>query len=361
MKKAAIVIFGIFIIFFVGIIYISRFRHVSVSLFAKEFKIGMILCGNHEDDGLSRAHFSSVLKVAKEKDIVLEFFENVPYDERCKEKIEELIKDRCSLIILDSGDYNRFSRRAAFEHPEVYFLNAFGVEGGNNYVSFSARMYQPNYLTGIVAGLQTDNNRIGYITPARDYELISDINAFTLGVKKVNPEAMVYVGYPDSSNGVTTVSRLIDEVGVDVLMDNTYSNHSLKAADKKGVWIIGCHTDQSKAYPETYLTAVVWNFDNFYKTQINNCINGMFHGQAVRMGINDMTVDIAPLTDNVKPGISETVMNEREKLINREYDVFYGPIYDNKGKLRARVQESIPDRVLFSKIDWFVPGVVKYE
>ena len=361
MKKVAIVISGIFILFLVGVIIISRNHKLNASLFPKKFKIGMILCGSHENGGLSEAHYKSVLRVAKERGLVLEFFENVPYDERCREKIEELIYDGCQVIILDSRYYEEYSIPASEAHPETGFINSYGSGFSENYLSFSGRMYQPNYLCGMVAGMQTENNRIGYLAASPATELICDINAFTLGVRKVNPEASVYVGYTESADGVLLISRLVESYGIDVIMNNTYTDTALRYAEKRGIWSIGCHMDHSDIYPKSYLTSIIWNLDDFYDKEIMSCREGRFTGENIKMGIDSSFVDISPLTENVKPGIAEVVNKERERLKNREFDVFYGPVYDSEGVLRAAENESIPDIELFKNLNGFVSGVEFYE
>ena len=361
MKKVAIVLSGIFILFLIGLIIISRNHKLNASLFPKEFKIGMILCGSHDNGGLSEAHYKSVLSVAENRGLVLEFFENVPYDERCREKIEELIYDGCKLIILDSGFFEEYSLPAAKAHPDTGFINFYGSGYSENYLSFSGRMYQPSYLCGMVAGMQTGNGRIGYMAASPASELICDINAFTLGVRKVNPDATVYVGYTDATDGVLLISRLIEGYGIEVIMNNTYTDTVLRYAEKRGIWSMGCHMDHSDIYPDSYLTSMVWDLYDFYDSEIMSCREGQFTGKDIKLGIDSHFVDISPLTENVKPGIAGAVAEERNRLINREYDVFYGPVYDSEGVLRAAENESIPDIELFNNLNWFVSGVEIYD
>jgi hypothetical protein len=55
------------------------------------------------------------------------------------------------------------------------------------------KIEQPRYLSGIVAGKMTESNIIGYVAAFPIPEVIRGINAFTLGVRSVNPAAEVRV------------------------------------------------------------------------------------------------------------------------------------------------------------------------
>ena len=68
-----------------------------------------------------------------------------------------------------------------------------GFKVTSNVGTYFGRMYQPRYLTGIVAGKMTKSNIIGYVAAHPIPEVIRGINAFTLGVRSVNPNAKVHV------------------------------------------------------------------------------------------------------------------------------------------------------------------------
>ena len=67
-----------------------------------------------------------------------------------------------------------------------------------NMSSFFGRMYQVRYLSGIIAGMKTQTGEIGYVAAFPIPEVIRGINAFTLGVRSVRPDATVYVRYCNS-------------------------------------------------------------------------------------------------------------------------------------------------------------------
>ena len=69
-------------------------------------------------------------------------------------------------------------------------------------------------------------------------------------------------------------------------------------------------------------------------------------------------MDLASLTENVKPGIAEKVEEERARLMSGTFDVFYGPIIDNEGKVRVKEGQSMTDDHMLNDFFWYVEGVV---
>ncbi len=357
MRKAPVVFLIAFILFFMGILYLSEI-YPSLSLKShNDLRIGMIMYGSHNGGGLSEAHYDGVSSVAKEKGLVLEYFENVEEDESCRDKIDELIKDGCELIILDSGRFADHARAEAVQHPNIYFLSVYGRNYRENLSVYSSRMYQASYLAGIVAGLQTDKNRIGYVSGYPTSYFKSDVNAFTLGVRKYNRDAEVFAVFCGNEGDTDAANKIISDHDIDVLECNTYSDRSLFFAEKAGMWSIGCHRNNYKNYPRGYLTAEVCNWKDFYRKQIESVLNGTFRGSSYLLGIDSGTVGLAKLTGNVKKGISEKVAVEEAALLSGRHDVFYGPIYDSEGGLRIGPGEIMPDKDIYNSFNWYVPGV----
>jgi basic membrane protein A len=160
-------------------------------------------------------------KSAKELNLLIEYREEVPQDESCKDVMEELIKSGCEIIVCNSYNYGEFVLEEARKNPEVYFFHTAGTERENNMSTYFGRMYQIRYLCGIVAGLQTKTNEIGYVAAYDLSEVNRGINAFTLGVRKVNPEAKVYVRFSDTWDDYDTTretaKKLFDGKNIDVV------------------------------------------------------------------------------------------------------------------------------------------------
>lgn len=364
MKKILITILTFVCVIVAGILLI-RISQKETDITKTQTKVGFILNGKVDDHSWGESHYKGMEISADELNLNVIYKENIPEDENCVETIEELIEDGCKIIICDSFGYGTWELECAKKHPEVCFFHATGVEQSDNLATYFGRIYQMRYLSGIVAGMQTETNEIGYVAAFPIAEVNRGINAFTLGVRMVNPEATVYVKWSNSwtgeeENGKAT-EELIDSHNIDVLAMHTDAMSPLETADENGIWTIGYNIDNGEKFPDTYLTAPIWNWEHFYEPRILECLQGKFQGVHYWEGIETGIVDLAPLTKNVKQGIAEKVEEERLRLMSGTFDVFYGPIVDNEGNTRIKEGQSMTDAAMLNDFFWYVEGVVTDE
>lgn len=189
----------ILVIVVIGIFFINETK-TETDVTKGKTKIGFLLNGICQDKSYGQSHYEGIEKVAEELNLEIVYRENIPENEECVQIIEELIEDGCKIIICNSFGLGEWELKAAEQHPEIYFFHATGTQTAHNLSTYFGRMYQVRYLSGIVAGLQTQTNEIGYVAAFPISEVNRGINAFTLGVKKVNPEATVYVKWSNSWN-----------------------------------------------------------------------------------------------------------------------------------------------------------------
>lgn len=368
MKKIAIISVVIFVAIIVGILFINDDSYEDKN--NKTVKVGFILNGEISDGSWGESHYIGMEKCKEELgkedlDIEVIYKESVPETKECMHVIEELIKGGCEIIFCNSVAFGKWEKKMADEYPEVYFFHATGTETGKNFSSYFGRIYQVRYLSGIVAGLQTKTNKIGYVAAYNIPEVVRGINAFTLGVRKVNKKAKVYVdwceSWIDDDAASKSTKRIIKKHDIDVITIHTDSLKPLEIAEKKGIWTIGYNIDNADKFPDTFLTAPIWEWNNFYKPRIKECIYDKFNGTQYWEGLETGIVSLSDFTDNVNKKTKKIVDEEREKFLTGTYDVFYGPIKDNKGKVRVKKGESMSDETMLNEFDWFVEGVVENE
>lgn len=360
MKKIIIIMSVILAAIVVGIFFItSNDAEKDVTEIAT--KVGVILNNNKDDKSWSQSHYEGITKTAQQLNLEIICEELVSADEIIS-VIDEMAQTGCEIIIANSAIYSEQILTAAEKYPELYFFHASGTQSSKNLSSYFGRMYQMRYLTGIAAGLQTKTNEIGYVAAFPIPEVNRGINAFALGVKSVNPDATVYVKWINSWNddGVTAqaTQMLISEHNIDVLAMHTDSLEPLRIADESSILSIGYNIDNSALYPDSSLTAAVWDWEKFYTTNILRCLQGKFEGRNYWLGSDTGIIDTAPLAEIADSRISEAIESEREHLNSGTFDVFYGPIYDNEGRLRVSEGESMTDYAMLNEFDWYVEGVV---
>ncbi|MBQ3161270.1 MAG: BMP family ABC transporter substrate-binding protein [Oscillospiraceae bacterium] len=357
MKKIIIAAVIIVAAIVIGILAIQSYESDDESVVT----VGLILNGSASDKSWSQSHYEAMAETAEELGINLVYRESVLESDLVK-VVDELVEEGSNIIICNSFGYGEYLPEAAEKYPEVYFYHASGIEHSDNVTTFFGRMYQIRYLSGIVAGMQTETNEIGYVAAFPISEVNRGINAFTLGVRSVNPDAKVFVSWTnswvDDTAAENASKQLIDNHNIDILTMHVDSVAPLKVADENGVMSIGYNIDNSAEYPDTYLTAAVWSWENFYISQINECIQNRFNGRNYWNGIDTGIVSLAPLGKNAKPEIQKKIDEETEALTSGRFDVFYGPVMDSNGSIRVSEGESMSDDVMLNSFDWYVEGVV---
>jgi basic membrane protein A and related proteins len=97
------------------------------------------------------------------------------------------------LIFATSFGFMNPMLKVAGEFPETAFEHATGYKTAPNMGVYHARDYEARYLTGLVAGTMSRTGTAGFIASFPIPEVVRSINAFTLGMRGVRPDAQVKV------------------------------------------------------------------------------------------------------------------------------------------------------------------------
>jgi Uncharacterized ABC-type transport system, periplasmic component/surface lipoprotein len=333
---------------------------------AKKIKVGFIYVGPIGDGGYTYAHDQGRLYLEKELGGKVEtiYKENVKEDTAEVDKTcEEMINNGVTVIIGTSFGFMEGMDKSAKKHPEIKYLHCSGYMQETNMSNYFGRDYQVRYLSGIVAGMKTKTNKIGYVAAMNIPECVRGINAFTLGVLSVNKDAVVKAIWTntwyDPAKEKEAAKALLDQ-GVDVIAQHQDTTGPQIAAQEKGVWSIGYNSDMSKAAPDAYMTAPIWNWGPYYVDQLNKIIAGTWKSESywgpMEADNSKSIIYLAPLTKVAPQGAQEAVDKVKADIISGKNKVFVGPIYDNTGTLRVKEGEVMSDKDMLS-FDWFVKGV----
>lgn len=327
----------------------------------EDIKVGVMYVGPIGDGGYSYAHDQGRLYMEKElglnPSIIKESVKEE--DSEVQNVIASMIDQGANVIIGTSFGFMNGMKKAAKEYPEVKFLHCSGYEMAENMSNYFGRMYQARYLSGIVAGMKTKSNTIGYVGAFEIPEVVRGINAFTLGVRSVNPNAVVKVKWTntwyDPAKEKEAAKALLDE-GADVIAQHQDTAGPQQAAEEKGAFSIGYNTDMSSAAPKANLTSSIWNWGPYYVEQIKAIMDGTWKSESYWKGMEAGLIDLAPLTANAPAGAAEKVKAAKEDIISGKNKIFVGPLKDNKGAEKLAKDQVMTDADML-KFDWFVEGV----
>ncbi len=330
----------------------------------KELKVGLILTGSATENGWNGVHYNGVVYACDKLDTALIVKENVEEGNgRCAEAIHELVKEGAQMVILSSYAYPSEVKDVIKNYPDVAFYAISSEYAADNLTSYFGRMYQARYLAGIIAGMKTQSNSIGYVAAMPNSEVNRGINAFALGVRSVNPDADVYVSWTDSwddsEKEIAATNALMTDKNADVMTYHQNQHHVALTADESGVYSIG-YNEKAEGLSDRYLTAAVWDWNSLYYQIIREFAQGQPNSVARHwFAIDSGVVGLSEFSSLVDGDAEQAVVSAKNKLCGVN-DVFSGVIYDNNGELRCSEEESLSDETLLTNMDWFVDGVVIY-
>ncbi len=345
----------LFVILMAGILTLS---------FAAPLKIAFIFVGPINDNGWTQAHYDGgVLAIQKAfgDKVQIKYIENVPEGSQSLSVLRALASQGYKLIYATSFGYMDQVIQAAKEFPNTIFEMCSGYATSTNLGEYFGAMEQARYLSGLIAGAMTKTNKIGYVAAYPTPEVVRGIDAFTLGVRSVNPYATVqvvwtYTWYDPPTEKEAALSLI--NAGCDVLAQHQDSPATIQAAEEKGVYAIGYDSPNMGQFgPHAYLTAPVWNWAAFYVPNVKSVLDGTWKPTFYYGDMADGLVELAPMSNLVPPQVQKLVNAMENEIKSGNFDPFEGPIYDQSGKLMIPAgQRATLDQLL--SIQWFVQGVI---
>ena len=284
-----------------------------------------------------------------------------------EKEIKECIDDGCKIIFTTSWGYMETTAEMAEQYPDVYFSHGTGyLSNGKNFNNYFGRIYQARYLSGIVAGMNTKSNKIGYVAAqdSSNSEVTGGIDAFAIGVESVNPDAKIYVvvtnSWYDPDKEKAASEQLLD-MGCDVMAQHCDTAYPQTLAQDRGVYGIGYNSDMSKETPNSCLTSVIWNWSAYYTSAVKSVMNGTWDGSNYYGGMAEGLVGITNLADFAADGTQEKIDEATAAILSGESNVFDGALETNTGETVGSAGSTLDDATITGGINWYYRNVAVVE
>ncbi len=343
-----------------GIAAASIAAGLAVAASAQQ-KVGFVYVSPIGDAGWTYQHDQGRLQMEKALagKVVTKYVENVPEGADAERVIRDLAATGHNPIFTTSFGYMNPTIKVAKQFPKVTFEHATGYKRDKNVGTYNARFYEARYLTGIVAGKMTKANVAGYVGAFPIPEVLQGINAFTLGMRSVNPKAEVKViwinSWYDPGREREAANTLIAQ-GADVVTHHTDSPAVTQAAEEKKVYSVGYHSDMSKHGPNAHLTAAIHLWGDVYTQLTREVLEGKWKSRDIWGGIKDGMIDIAPLNPKVPKDVADLVATRKQEIKDGKFHPFTGPIKDQSGSTKVPAGQKLGDDKL-AVMDYYVEGV----
>lgn len=332
----------------------------------KRLKIAFVYAKSPDQSGwvysheLGRLHIDNVFKDQIDTKTIID----VPENGEAYKTFEKLAHEKYDIVFTTSPTFVAPALKAAMQFSETKFFNCAATHSYKSMTLYFGRIHEPRFLLGMIAGAMTKTNSIGYVAPYPISEVVSSINAFTLGVKAVNPYATVKAMWTyrwDNPEQGKDIARKMRDLGVDII-----SNEDLPMpgdmSKEYGVYSVTDGEIDKKHY-----AMAIWNWGVFYEKVIRNILNGTWKSLSdissneqaplnFWLGMNTGIVDILYSNRNINPQMKYLIEGLKSAINNNEFDIFTGPIYDQNKVLRVKTG-TVCDYEAIINMDWLVDGV----
>jgi simple sugar transport system substrate-binding protein len=333
--------------------------------------VGFVYVGPKDDYGYNQAHHEGALVVAKLPGVKIREEENVPETDAVQKTMESMVSlDGSRLLFPTSfGYFDPHILALAKKFPDVTFFHCGGLYDATkhpaNVGSYFGYIDEAQYVSGIVAGMATKTNKLGFIAAKPIPQVLRNINAYTLGARSVNPKAttsVVFTGDWSMPSKEADATNSLADQGVDVITMHVDSPKIIvEQAEKRGIYVTGYHASQAALAPKGYLTGAEWNWGEVYTQYVTAMKSGKpfdHVAHLLRGGFKEGFIKMSPYGAAVTDEAKKKADAAKAALTDGSLVIFKGPLNDNAGKqIIAPGASLVQTDVTLEKMAYLVEGV----
>jgi basic membrane protein A and related proteins len=339
----------------------SAFLLGRPGLAQEQLEVGFVYVGPIGDYGWTHGHELARKAVVEHfgDKVKTTYVENVAEGPDAERVIRQLASSGHGLVFTTSFGFMNPTVRVAKQFPQVKFEHATGYQTAPNLAVYNARFYEGRAVCGAIAGHVSQSGVVGYIGSFPIPEVVMGINAFTLAMQKVRPDAQVKVvwvnSWYDPGKEGDAAKALIDQ-GADIICQHTDSPAPLQVAQERGAHGFGQASDMKAYAPDAQLTAILDDWSDYYVQRVQAVLDGTWETHSIWWGLKEGMVKMAPYGPAVTEEAKQAAETTREAIIAGTLHPFDGPVTNQAGEVVIAEGEAPADDVLQS-MDWYVQGV----
>ncbi|HEA47283.1 MAG TPA: BMP family ABC transporter substrate-binding protein [bacterium] len=322
MKKRLIV----FLVVLLGLVIMAGCAKKEEAVEAT-LRVGLVFdVGGRGDKSFNDSAYRGLKRAKEELGIYYEYIEPGEGSDR-ESGLRMLANQNFDLIFGIGFMFSDDITHVAREFPEKKFGGIDytvqpGMEIPSNLTALKFREEEGSYLVGALAGLLTKTNKLGFVG-GMEIPLIHKFESgYKAGVRKVNPKAIILVGYAGVTGEAFKNPAKGKELalsqygqGVDIIYHVSGSTGLgvFEAAREKNALAIGVDSDQYHEAPGYILTSMIKRVDNSVYNTIKDTIAGQFKGGVHVFGLKEDGVGYI-YDENNKDLIPDEVRKKVEEL-----------------------------------------------
>ena len=327
-------------------------------------KVGFVYVAPITDAGWVRQHESGrqAVEAALGAKVQTTYVADVPEGADAERVIRDLARQGHQLIFTPSFGYMEPTLKVAQEVPDVKFESITGYKTAPNVAVANARYYEGRYLAGVAAGRMTQSNLAGYVAGFPIPEVLQGINAFTLGMRSVNPKAQVKViwlnAWFDPPREREAAMTLFNQ-DVDVVAFHTGSTAVMAAAQERGKMAVAYHSDMRKTAPDAQIVAVTHQWGDYYTRRTQAVLDGSWKSASLWGGVKEGMVRVGDFGPRVPKAVQEEVLARQKDIGAGRLHPFHAKaaVRDNEGREVIPAGRTLTDEQIL-RMHWLAEGVL---
>ncbi|MBT0569000.1 BMP family ABC transporter substrate-binding protein [Curvibacter sp. CHRR-16] len=290
------------------------------------------------------------------------YAENVAEGVDAERVIRDMARQGAKLIFTPSFGYMEPTLKVAQEFPDVKFESVTGYKTAPNVAASNARYYEGRYLAGIAAGRMSKSHVAGYVAGFPIPEVLQGINAFTLGMRSVDPKAQVKVIWLNEwfnpSRERDAAMTLMDQ-GADVLAFHTGSNAVMVAAQERGKWAVAYHSDMRAVAPQAQILAITHEWGLYYTERTRAMLDGSWKPIRLWGGVAQGLIRVGDFGPQVPVAVQQEVLRQQQAIAQGRLLPFAAraDVRDNAGRIVIAKGQSLTDEQI-ATMNWLAQGVL---
>ncbi|MFT3691099.1 BMP family ABC transporter substrate-binding protein [Paenirhodobacter sp.] len=324
--------------------------------------VGLVLPSPNGDVGWSHALVAGLAPIREKlgDGIKVTILENIPEGPDADRIMTKLVADGHKFLIAGSFGYQNGAMQIARRNKDVSVLHASGFMVAPNFTPFAARYYLGTYLMGMAAASLSKTGKLGSVAAFAIPEMITSINAFTLGAQAVNPAVEVSVvwvnSWFDPAKEQDSARALLAQ-GCDVLFSNAQDTPSVvSVCEEAGAYVFNLNSSMKKYAPTKYLGCVATDWSPFFTQQIEAHLAGSFAGHNAFLGIADGVVELLDVSPDLSAEARTRIEAKKAEIVAGSFSPYSGPLTRQDGSAALAAGETLTDEQIIA-MDWHVKGV----
>ncbi|APO71059.1 ABC-type basic membrane lipoprotein (plasmid) [Rhizobium gallicum] len=300
------------------------------------------------------------VKAAYGDKVKVTVIENIPEGPDADRIMNKTVADGNKFLIAGSFGYQNGALQIARRNPAVTVLHASGFQVAPNFSPFAAKYFQGTYLLGMAAAALSKTGKLGSVSAFAIPELITSINAFTLGAQSVKPDIEVSVVWVNSwfdPAKEQEAAKALMAQKCDVIFSNAQDTPSvISACEEAGVYAFNLNSSMKKYAPKTYLGCVATDWSPFFKASVDAHIAGTFKGGNAFLGVAEKVVEVVDWNPGIPADAMAKIKEIEAKIASGSFTPFTGPITKADGSEAAPSGATLTDGEVVA-MNWHVKGV----